>query len=64
MASREQSQGIDEVNQAITAIDKATHQNAVVAKDSQAQSEKLTDSAKGLAQAVERLNEIIDGKNH
>lgn len=64
LASQEQSQGIDEVNQAISAIDKATHQNAVVAKDSQTQSEKLTESASGLADAVEKLNEIIDGKKH
>jgi methyl-accepting chemotaxis protein len=51
-ASREQEVGIDQVNQAIGAIDSATQQNAALVEQAAAAATALQEQAAGLAEAV------------
>ncbi len=51
-ASREQEMGIDQVNQAIGAIDSATQQNAALVEQAAAAAAALQDQANRLAEAV------------
>ncbi|MBV7539002.1 MCP four helix bundle domain-containing protein [Duganella sp. sic0402] len=51
-ASREQEVGIDQVNQAIGAIDSATQQNAALVEQAAAAAAALQEQAAGLAEAV------------
>lgn len=51
-ASREQSQGIDQVNQAISQMDQATQQNAALVEEAAAAAASLEDQAARLAQSV------------
>ncbi|WP_414694204.1 methyl-accepting chemotaxis protein [Oxalicibacterium sp.] len=51
-ASREQSDGIEQVNQAVTQMDQVTQQNAALVEEAAAAAESLQDQAKRLAQAV------------
>jgi methyl-accepting chemotaxis protein len=51
-ASTEQSQGIEQVNQAIAQMDEATQQNAALVEEAAAASESLQDQAASLSQAV------------
>ncbi|WEF33042.1 methyl-accepting chemotaxis protein [Pseudoduganella chitinolytica] len=51
-ASREQSSGIDQVNQAIAQMDQVTQQNAALVEEASAASESMQDQAAKLAQLV------------
>ena len=51
-ASTEQSQGIEQVNQAIAQMDETTQQNAALVEEAAAAAESLQDQAGGLARAV------------
>ena len=51
-ASVEQSQGIEQVNQAVAKMDEMTQQNAALVEEAAAAAESLQDQADGLAQAV------------
>lgn len=57
-ASREQSTGIMQVNQAVTQMDKVTQGNAASAEESAAASEELFAQAEALKGAVEQLQHI------
>ncbi|MFL9924543.1 methyl-accepting chemotaxis protein [Herbaspirillum lusitanum] len=52
VASQEQSGGIDQLNQAINAIDETTQQNAALVEQAAAAAENLRDQALRLSQAV------------
>ncbi|MDR3391617.1 MAG: methyl-accepting chemotaxis protein [Sulfuriferula sp.] len=54
-ASREQSQGIEEVNQAITQIDETTQQNAALVEEAAAAAKSLQDQAGHLEELVDRF---------
>jgi|APLak6261669570_1056073.scaffolds.fasta_scaffold03131_1 methyl-accepting chemotaxis protein len=51
-ASIEQSQGIDQVNNAITSMDEVTQQNAALVEEAAAAAESLVDQAVGLMETV------------
>ena len=51
-ASVEQSQGIDQVNAAVTSMDEATQQNAALVEQAAAAAESLVDQAAGLMDTV------------
>ena len=52
VASREQSQGLDVVNQAVAALDQATQQNAALVEEGAAAAASLQDQAQRLHQLV------------
>jgi methyl-accepting chemotaxis protein len=51
-ASREQSVGIDQINQAESLMDEATQQNAALVEEAAAAAESLRDQASGLVEVV------------
>ncbi|NWG76312.1 MAG: hypothetical protein HXY24_17200, partial [Rubrivivax sp.] len=51
-AAAEQSQGIGQVNTAVTQLDQMTQQNAALVEQSAAAAESLKDQAQRLAQVV------------
>ena len=53
LASREQSQGIEEVNQAVTSMDEVTQQNAALVEEAAAAAESLRQQAQELRGAVD-----------
>jgi methyl-accepting chemotaxis protein len=59
-ASREQSEGIDQVNQAITQMDQVTQQNAALVEEAAAATQSLQDQASELARTVS-IFKIADG---
>ena len=60
-ASKEQSQGIDQVNVAISQMDKVTQQNAGNAEQSASASRKLHEQSEGLREVVEDLTRLVGG---
>jgi len=50
-----QSQGIDDVNQAVTKVDDMTQQNAALVEESAAAAESLREQAQKLAQVVSQF---------
>ena len=60
-ASREQSQGIDQVNTAVSQMDKVTQSNAASAEESASAAEELTAQAETLREAVEELQALVNG---
>jgi methyl-accepting chemotaxis protein len=60
-ASREQSQGIDQVNKAVGDVDKVTQQNAANAEESAAASEELAAQADQMKVMVNELLVLIGG---
>ena len=60
-ASREQSQGIDQVNTAVTQMDKVTQTNAAAAEESASASEELTAQAATLRELVADLHRLVTG---
>ncbi|BBP00717.1 methyl-accepting chemotaxis protein I [Sulfuriferula nivalis] len=54
-ASREQSQGIEEINQAITQMDETTQQNAALVEEAAAAAKSLQDQASNLENVVDRF---------
>ncbi len=63
-ASREQSQGIEQVNSAVTQMDKVTQSNAASAEESASAAEELNAQAENLNEAVDQLLRIIEGNAH
>ena len=63
-ASREQSQGIDQVNTAVTQMDKVTQTNAAAAEESASASEELTAQAATLRELVSDLQKLVTGSEH
>ena len=51
-ASREQTQGIEQINQAITQMDQVTQQNAALVEEAAAAAQSLQEQATGLSQVV------------
>jgi methyl-accepting chemotaxis protein len=62
-ASREQSQGIEQVNTAVTQMDKVTQGNAASAEESASASEELSAQAQTLKEAVAELLAMVGGAN-
>lgn len=62
-ASREQSQGIEQVNSAVTQMDKVTQSNAASAEESASAAEELNAQAENLKDAVFQLLRLVDGNN-
>jgi methyl-accepting chemotaxis protein len=62
-ASKEQAQGVQEINKAISQLDQVTQQNSSVAQQSSNQSEELNIEAGNLQSAVDRLTVFVDGTN-
>jgi methyl-accepting chemotaxis protein len=60
-ASQEQAQGIDQVNTAITQMDKVTQQNAANAEESASASEELSAQAESMNEIVSELVDLVGG---
>jgi hypothetical protein len=60
-ASQEQSQGIGQVNLALTEMDKVTQGNAANAEESASAAEELNAQTESLREAVQDLRELVDG---
>jgi methyl-accepting chemotaxis protein len=58
-ASKEQSQGVQEINKAISQLDQVTQQNAAVAQGSSSQAEHLKAESISLSSAVMTLTELM-----
>ncbi|MFJ7566458.1 methyl-accepting chemotaxis protein [Herminiimonas sp. NPDC097707] len=65
MASREQTAGIEQINQAVTEMDTVTQQNAALVEEAAAAAEALQDQASNLAQVVSifKLSGVADIAN-
>ncbi len=61
-ASREQSQGIDQINRAVSEMEKVTQMNAANAEESAAASEELNAQAEQMSQVSRILAEIVGGQ--
>jgi methyl-accepting chemotaxis protein len=61
-ASREQNQGIQQVNTAVTQMDKVTQSNAANAEESASASEELNAQAASLKESVQSLMKLVGGK--
>ncbi len=62
-ASKEQSQGIDQVNSGVSEMDKVVQQNASNSEETAAAAEELTAQAGELEDIVRRLSRLIYGAN-
>jgi methyl-accepting chemotaxis protein len=62
-ASLEQSQGIEQVNAAVTQMDKVTQSNAANAEESASAAEELSAQAESMREAVEELLALVEGKS-
>ena len=62
-ASNEQSQGIEQVNQAITQMDEVTQQNAALVEEAAAAAESLEEEAHNLTKSVSVFKLSVGGKN-
>ena len=60
-ASREQSQGLDQINTAVTQMDKVTQSNAATAEESASASEELSAQAATLREIVGELQKLVSG---
>jgi methyl-accepting chemotaxis protein len=60
-ASNEQAQGIEQVNTAVTEMDKVTQSNAANAEESASASEEMSAQAEQMKAMVENLVALIDG---
>jgi methyl-accepting chemotaxis protein len=60
-ASNEQSKGIDQVNTAVSDLDKVTQTNAASAEESAAAASELLDQASNLTALVARLDDMVHG---
>jgi methyl-accepting chemotaxis protein/methyl-accepting chemotaxis protein-1 (serine sensor receptor) len=61
LASRQQSQGIDQVTQAVSQMEKVTQETAATAEESAAASEELSAQAATSMHAVGRLDGLVNG---
>ncbi|MBN1827645.1 MAG: methyl-accepting chemotaxis protein [Deltaproteobacteria bacterium] len=63
-ASGEQAQGIDQINKAVTEVDKVTQQNSANAEESSSASETLKSQAANMKGVTAALARIIGGNGH
>jgi methyl-accepting chemotaxis protein len=63
-ASNEQSQGIGQINTAVSDMDKVTQTNAASAEETAAAAEELNSQAAALHDSVEDLRCLVDGQRH
>jgi len=63
-ASKEQSQGIEQVNIAVTEMDKITQQNAANAEESASASEEMNAQAEHMKSMVDELMAMVGGKDY
>jgi methyl-accepting chemotaxis protein len=61
-ASREQTQGIGQINNAVSQMDKVTQTNAANAEESAAAAEELNAQAEAMKDAVNELLRLVDGR--
>ncbi|MEY4916135.1 MAG: hypothetical protein RL616_48 [Verrucomicrobiota bacterium] len=61
-ASREQTQGINQINSAVGQMDKVTQGNAVSAEESAAAAEELNAQAMAMKQTVSELMQLVGGE--
>ena len=61
-ASREQAQGIDQINSAIAQMEKVTQSNASSAEESASAAEELSAQAESLQELVGKLRHLVGGK--
>jgi methyl-accepting chemotaxis protein len=64
VASREQTSGIEQINQAITQMDQVTQQNAALVEEAAAAAASLQEQASGLSQVVSVFKLDQDQRNH
>ena len=62
VASRQQSQGIDQVSQAIAQMEKVTQTTAATAEESAAASEELNAQAEASMSVVAKLEALVGGR--
>jgi methyl-accepting chemotaxis protein len=62
-ASREQTDGITQINTAVSQIDKVTQNNAANAEESAAAAEELNAQAETLKQSVSELLQLVEGRH-
>ena len=62
-ASREQALGIEQVNQAVTQMDKVTQQNAANAEESASAAEEMNAQAEQMKEFVNQLVALVNGAN-
>ncbi len=60
-ASSEQAQGIDQVNKAMTEMDRVVQTNAAGAEETASSSEEMSAQAQGLLEVVAELAALVDG---
>ncbi len=60
-ASKEQAQGLDQINTATSEMDKVVQQNAANAEESASAAEELSSQAQELNAMVEALNSLVNG---
>jgi methyl-accepting chemotaxis protein len=60
-AAQEQAIGVSEINKAIAALDKVTHQNSNVAQETASQADELMDRSDRVAGQVQVLQAIVNG---
>jgi methyl-accepting chemotaxis protein len=60
-ASKEQAQGVQEINKAISQLDQVTQQNSSVAQQSATQADHLNSEAHSLSNAVVQLVQFLEG---
>ncbi|HSY18751.1 MAG TPA: methyl-accepting chemotaxis protein [Candidatus Acidoferrales bacterium] len=62
-ASREQTQGITQINTAVSQMDKVTQSNAASAEESAAAAQELNNQAQGIKDAVQELLKLVGGND-
>lgn len=62
-ASKEQSQGVHEISKAMELLDQVSHKNNDVVVSTEASSKELQKEADDLILVVERVRELVNGKN-
>jgi methyl-accepting chemotaxis protein len=63
-ASREQAEGIEQINKAVGEMDRVVQQNAANAEESASASEKLNAQARQLQSVVEELETLVGGRKN
>lgn len=63
-SSKEQSQGIDQINSAVSEIDQVTQSNAATTEEVASVSQELSNRARELAELVQSLGAMIEGSRN
>jgi len=64
VATREQAQGVEEINKAISQLDEVTQKNAIISRESAQLGQNLTSQASGLRAAVQDLLKTVSGNTN